>query len=130
MAFTSRLGLRATSALRMSAARWSGRTSASAPFTLPMGVRQASTTNTELTLSYLSTFVPVSHHKTQGGGAGFPGTAGLACGDYPVDEGVSGLAAGGLTGRRAATGPLRRLLPDRDTTGRPACNLPRRGYVS
>ena len=36
--------------------RWSGRTSASAPFTLPMGVRQASTTNTELTLSYLSTF--------------------------------------------------------------------------
>src|SRR5712672_2362719 len=56
MAFTSRFGLRATRALRMSAARWSGRTSASAPFTLPMGVRQASTTNTELTLSYLSSY--------------------------------------------------------------------------
>src|ERR1700685_3868449 len=54
MAFTSRLPLRATSALSMSAARWSGRTSASAPFTLPMGVRQASTTNTELTATYLS----------------------------------------------------------------------------
>src|SRR6267154_2423355 len=56
MVLTSRFWLRATSALRMSAARWSGRTSASAPYTLPMGVRQASTTNTELTLSYLSSY--------------------------------------------------------------------------
>src|SRR3984957_16843126 len=56
MAVTSRLPLRAISALRMSAARWSGRTSASAPLPLPMGVRQASTTNTELTLSYLSSY--------------------------------------------------------------------------
>src|SRR6202035_593557 len=56
MVSTSRFWLRATSALRMSPARWSGRTSASAPFTLPMGVRQASTTNTELTLSYLSSY--------------------------------------------------------------------------
>ena len=55
MVVTSSPGLRAMSALRMSAARWSGRTSDSAPLTLPMGVRQASTTNTELTLAYLST---------------------------------------------------------------------------
>src|ERR1700678_1226933 len=64
MAFTSRLLLRATSALRMSAARWSGRTSASAPFTLPMGVRQASTTNTELTLTHLSMKPSATHDKT------------------------------------------------------------------
>src|ERR1700751_5891991 len=53
MVVTSRFGLRATRALRMWAARWSGRASASAPFTLPMGVRQASTTKTGLTLTYL-----------------------------------------------------------------------------
>src|SRR5215471_18376346 len=53
MASGSTAGLRVSRALRMSAARWSGRTSASDPFTLPMGVRQASTTNTGLTLTYL-----------------------------------------------------------------------------
>src|SRR5215472_4679057 len=53
MASGSTAGLRVSRALRISAARWSGRTSASDPFTLPMGVRQASTTNTELTLTYL-----------------------------------------------------------------------------
>src|SRR5215831_1899523 len=51
MVFTSRAGLRSSRAARTPTARWSGRTSASAPFTLPMGVRHASTTNTELTLT-------------------------------------------------------------------------------
>src|SRR6266516_3448495 len=51
MVFTSRAGLRSSRAARTTAARWSGRTSASVPFTLPMGVRHASTTNTELTLT-------------------------------------------------------------------------------
>src|ERR1700722_9991215 len=64
MVFTSRPLLRAMSALSMSAARWSGRTSASAPFTLPMGVRQASTTNTELTATYLSGKPSGFHDKT------------------------------------------------------------------
>src|ERR1700722_7659431 len=63
MVFTSRPLLRAMSALSMSAARWSGRTSASAPFTLPMGVRQASTTNTELTATYLSGKPSASHDR-------------------------------------------------------------------
>src|SRR5215469_287931 len=53
MASGSMAGLRVSRAFRMPAARWSGRTSASDPFTLPMGVRQASTTNTGLTLTYL-----------------------------------------------------------------------------
>src|SRR5215469_10214450 len=51
MAAGSTAGLRSSRAFRTPAARWSGRTSASDPFTLPMGVRQASTTNTELTLT-------------------------------------------------------------------------------
>src|SRR5215831_20612671 len=53
MASGSTAGLRVSRALRMPAARWSGLTSASDPFTLPTGVRQASTTNTGLTLTYL-----------------------------------------------------------------------------
>src|SRR5215469_6708810 len=64
MTFGSTAGFRASRALRTSAARWSGRTSASDPFTLPMGVRQASTTNTELTLTYLrreAYHVTISH---------------------------------------------------------------------
>src|SRR5450756_1120761 len=81
MAVTSRLPLRAISALSMSAARWSGRTSASAPLTLPMGVRHASTTNTGLIIGplWLAVLPPFAsgpagllHHKTRRGGTGFP----------------------------------------------------------
>src|ERR1700722_6789655 len=79
MAVTSRLPLRAISALSMSAARWSGRTSASDPFTLPMGVRQASTTNTELTLTSW-TPLRLRYHDTQDGSGAGP----LTCGPAPL----------------------------------------------
>src|SRR6266571_8065624 len=46
MACGSSHGLRSSSAAIMSAVRWSGRTPASAPLILPIGVLQASTANT------------------------------------------------------------------------------------
>src|SRR5579863_2685647 len=67
MAATSSAGLRPVRALITSAARWSGRTCASAPFTFPMGVRHASTTKTEFTLN-LRLFSLTSHDKRGGPG--------------------------------------------------------------
>src|SRR6202035_2565493 len=132
MVSTSRFWLRATSALRMSAARWSGRTSASAPFTLPMGVRQASTTNTELTLSYLSSpdgCSPTIRHEPAAPDSPEPPAScvvvvPLPCwfllhagGGVPaVTTAAAGLRAGSLAGLRVGRrrgggrGALRRLL--------------------
>src|SRR6201993_202811 len=132
MAPGSTAGLRSSRAFSTPAARWSGRTSASAPFTLPMGVRQASTTNTELTLSYLSSpdgCSPTIRHEPAAPDSPEPPASCVVFVPLPcwfllhtrrglpaVTTAAAGLRAGSLAGLRVGRrrggggGALRRLL--------------------